>query len=236
MAPSNDAERRLIPPLMLLTFATGLIDAASVLGLGRVFTANMTGNVVFLGFALGGAHDVSITASFIALGGFFAGATGGGRLVRKDARAVLPIILALEVGVLLAATGVAGLAGDRGSLPRAALLVLLSMPMGLQNAAMRRLAVPDMTTTVLTLTLTGIAADSSLAGGASPRLARRWAAVVAMLVGAFLGAVVLRRGVAWTIALAVLVDAIALAGVLSVRERPSTPGEHPASSDHPLPT
>lgn len=233
MAPSTGAERRLIPSLMLLTFATGLIDAASVLGLGRVFTANMTGNVVFLGFALGGSHDVSIAASFIALGGFLAGATVGGRLVRKDARAVLPLVLAIEVGVLLIATALAALAGDRGSLSRAALLVLLSMPMGLQNAAVRRLAVPDMTTTVLTLTLTGIAADSSLAGGASPRLARRWAAVMAMLVGAFVGAVVLRRGVAWTIAVAALVDAIALAGVLSVREQPPTPGGLPASTNPP---
>lgn len=59
------------PPV---TFVTGLIDAASILGLGRIFTANMTGNVVFLGFALGGGQDLSIAASLIALGGFLAGA------------------------------------------------------------------------------------------------------------------------------------------------------------------
>jgi hypothetical protein len=67
-------DRRLMFSLMLLTFVTGLVDAASVLGLGRVFTANMTGNVVFLGFALGGAQDVSIAASLVALASFLVGA------------------------------------------------------------------------------------------------------------------------------------------------------------------
>jgi uncharacterized membrane protein YoaK (UPF0700 family) len=219
MRPANDNERRLMAALILLTFVTGLIDAASVLGLGHVFTANMTGNVVFLGFALGGTQDVSIAASLIALGGFLSGATWGGRLARKDARATLPRALAFEIALLLAATGIAAFADGRGTLARASLLVLLSMPMGLQNAAIRRLAVPDMTTTVLTLTLTGIAADSSLAGGDSPRLARRWAAVVAMVAGAFIGAVLLRHGLMWTVAAAALGDAVALAAILQPGDR-----------------
>jgi uncharacterized membrane protein YoaK (UPF0700 family) len=217
MPPSHD-EGRLIASLIVLTFVTGIIDAASVLGLGHVFTANMTGNVVFLGFALGGAHDVSIAASLIALGGFLCGAAYGGRLVRKDAHGALPLALGIEVALLLTGAAVAGFAGAPGPLGRSLLLVLLSVPMGLQNAAVRRLAVPDMTTTVLTLTLTGIAADSSLAGGDSPRIARRWAAVVAMLAGAFVGAILLRHGLVWTIAAAVLGDAIALGGVLVRRQ------------------
>jgi uncharacterized membrane protein YoaK (UPF0700 family) len=207
--PGGGGER-LVPPLLLLTFVTGLIDAASVLGLGRIFTANMTGNVVFLGFALSGVQELSIAASVIALGGFLAGAAWGGRLVRADARAALPATLALIVLLLFVATLVAALADARLTLPRGAVLVLLAMPMGLQNAVVRRLAVPDMTTTVLTLTLTGIAADSSLAGGTNPRLPRRVAAVVVMLLGAMAGASLLRAGLAWTIAAAVLVDAIAL--------------------------
>lgn len=206
-------DERLVPPLLLLTFVTGLIDAASVLGLGRIFTANMTGNVVFLGFALSGVQELSIAASVIALGAFLAGAAWGGRLVRVDARAALPAALALVVLLLFAATLVAGLADARLTLPRGSVLVLLAMPMGLQNAAVRRLGVPDMTTTVLTLTLTGIAADSSLAGGTNPRLPRRVASVVVMLLGAMAGACLLRAGLAWTIAAAVLIDAIALIDV-----------------------
>jgi uncharacterized membrane protein YoaK (UPF0700 family) len=218
MPPSNE-EPRLVASLILLTFVTGLIDAASVLGLGRIFTANMTGNVVFLGFALGGAHDVSIGASLVAIGGFLLGATCGGRLALKDARAALPVALALEIALLLAAVLAAGLAGARGPLAQATLLVLLSVPMGLQNAVVRRLALPDLTTTVLTMTLTGIAADSSLAGGENPRLARRLGTVVAMLAGGVAGALLLRRGVAWTIAAAAIADAVALAAVLSARPR-----------------
>jgi uncharacterized membrane protein YoaK (UPF0700 family) len=59
--------------------------------------------------------------------------------------------------------------------------------MGLQNATARRLAIPDLTTTVLTQTLTGLAADSSAAGGSNPRRARRIAAVMTMLLGALAG-------------------------------------------------
>src|SRR6185503_17419800 len=72
-----------LPPLLLgLTVVTGLIDAFSYLALGHVFVANMTGNVVFLAFALAGAPGFSIGASLIALFAFIAGAAIGGRLAR----------------------------------------------------------------------------------------------------------------------------------------------------------
>ncbi len=128
------------------------------------------------------------------------------------------------IALLLAAVLVAALAG-RGPRPVVPLLVLLSVPMGLQNAVIRRLGAPGMITTVLTMTLTGIAADSWLAGGESPRLARRSAAVVAMLVGELAGAVLLRRGVARTVGAAVVADAIALCGVLSARQGRQKPSE-----------
>ena len=60
--------------------------------------------------------------------------------------------------------------------------------MGIQNATARKLAVPDMTTTVLTLTITGTAADSSLAGGKGSLAGRRFIVVATMLVGALIGA------------------------------------------------
>jgi uncharacterized membrane protein YoaK (UPF0700 family) len=74
-------------------------------------------------------------------------------------------------------------AGDRY-----ALIVVLATAMGAQNATARRLAVPDLTTTVLTLTITGIAADSSLVGGTGAKAGRRLVSVTAMLVGALVGA------------------------------------------------
>jgi uncharacterized membrane protein YoaK (UPF0700 family) len=86
--------------------------------------------------------------------------------------------------------------------------------MGIQNATARRLAVPDLTTTVLTLTLTGIAADSRLGGGSGANTPRRVLAVAAMLLGAIGGAALLREGSAvapLTLAVAILVVVSALA-------------------------
>src|SRR5258708_29105514 len=69
--------------LLVLTTMTGLIDAVSILGLGRVFVANMTGNIAFIGFALAGAPGFSLSASIAALLGFLAGALLGGVLVAR---------------------------------------------------------------------------------------------------------------------------------------------------------
>jgi uncharacterized membrane protein YoaK (UPF0700 family) len=217
MAATADEDRPLMLSLTLLTAVTGLVDAASVLGLGHVFTGNMTGNVLFLGFAIGRAQEVSITASFIALAGFLIGGTCGGRLVRSATRRALGTALALEFVLLLAAAAVASLAHEHTGAERDALLLLLAIPMGLQSAAARRVAVPDVTTVVLTSVLTGIAVDSSLTGGTNPRLARRVGAVLAMLSGAVAGAFLMRRGLAWTIGTAVVVHAIAVAGMLGAR-------------------
>src|SRR5438105_6006964 len=81
LVPRADDEDGPLPPLLLaLTVVTGLVDAFSYLVLGQVFVANMTGNVVFLGFALAGASRFSAPASLSALGAFSIGAVAGGRL------------------------------------------------------------------------------------------------------------------------------------------------------------
>ena len=88
------------------------------------------------------------------------------------------------------------------------LIALTAMAMGVRNAAVRKLAIPDLTTTVLTLTVTGLAADSSLAGGSNPRVARRLGSIVMMFVGAGLGAVIIRRSVALGLALAAVTSLV----------------------------
>src|SRR5580658_441740 len=80
--------------LLLLTALSGVVDAVSYLRLGHVFVANMTGNVVFLGFAAAGAAGSSAPGSLIALGAFFAGSIAGGRIAWL-ARAHRGIVLAL---------------------------------------------------------------------------------------------------------------------------------------------
>ena len=182
-----------LPPILIsMTVVTGLVDAFSYLTLGHVFVANMTGNVVFLGFALAGAPGFSIAASLTALAAFAAGAFAGGWLSARhgDHRGRLHSFAATAEAVLLAASVVlAGLSGSpvAGGF-RYALITGLGISMGLQNAAVRKIGVPDLTTTVLTLTITGIAADSKLAGGSGSQAGRRLIAVIAMLAGALIGA------------------------------------------------
>jgi len=95
--------------------------------------------------------------------------------------------------------------------------------MGLRNATVRRLAVPDLTTTVLTLTLAGLGADSSFAGGDNPRFARRVGSVAAMLAGAVAGGMlVLSVGVAWPLALSGAITL--LATLIYVGRAGSPPG------------
>ncbi len=182
-----------LPLLMVaMTVVTGLVDAFSYLVLGHVFVANMTGNVVFLGFALAGAPGLSITASLAALLAFAFGALIGGRLGARLShhRGRLLTSSATVQAVLLAGSAVLA-ALSPSSVPNGykySLIVALAVAMGVQNAASRKLAIPDLTTTVLTLTITGIAADSTLAGGKGSLAGRRLVAVAAMLLGAFIGA------------------------------------------------
>jgi uncharacterized membrane protein YoaK (UPF0700 family) len=189
-----------LPPLMLaLTVVTGLVDAFSYLVLGHVFVANMTGNVVFSGFAIAGAAGFSLAASLVALGSFAAGALLGGRIAHR-ARAhrgrVLYLTLVPQTILVAAAYVVAQVSGSPayGGGVRYALIVLLGLGMGVQNAAARALAVPDLTTTVLTLTITGIASDSRLAGGPGSRIGRRMVSAGAMFLGALLGALAALHG------------------------------------------
>ena len=88
--------------------------------------------------------------------------------------------------------------------------------MGIRNATVRRLGAADLTTTVLTLTLTGLAADSSFAGGTNPRPTRRFGSVVAMFSGALVGAVlVLHQGLVWPLAIACAIAVLAVVSFLS---------------------
>jgi uncharacterized membrane protein YoaK (UPF0700 family) len=191
--PDRDSEYGPLPPLLVsLTVVSGLVDAFSYLVLGHVFVANMTGNVVLLGFALAGAPGFSIGASLAAIGCFALGALFGGtiasRLSRNRAR-LLSTATAMQsvflgAGVVLAAFSQSPIAAGY----RYGLIVVLAVAMGVQNAAARKLAVPDLTTSVLTLTITGIAADSAIAGGRGSKAGRRLIAVAAMLAGAVVGA------------------------------------------------
>jgi uncharacterized membrane protein YoaK (UPF0700 family) len=212
-----------LPPLLLaLTVVTGVVDAVSILRLGRVFVANMTGNVVFSGFALVGAPGFSLSASLAALAGFLVGALGGGWLTGRlshDRGLLLRAGAAAEL--VLVAGALALTAALPGAAARDGIAALLALAMGIQNAVARRLAVPDLTTTVLTMTLTGIAADVRATDHGRAGLTRRVLAVAAMFAGAVGGALlVLHVGTAPALGLATGLLAVVTAGAALAVRRP----------------
>ncbi len=189
-----------LPPIMLvLTVVTGLVDAASYLRIGHVFVANMTGNVVFLGFAIAGAQGLSIAESLVAVAAFLLGGLIGGRLGSRFGHhrgLLLRAGVSTQLVFLAGATVVAAATGAGahvGSGTRYALVVLLAIGMGIQNSTVRRINVRDLTTTVLTMTLTGIAADARVVGGPGAAVARRALSIAAMVLGALVGALLVLR-------------------------------------------
>ena len=211
MATDEDPES-LLRALTVLTVVSGIVDAVCYLGLGRVFTANMTGNIVVLGFAAAGAPGFSMSASLTSLGMFLVGAVAGGRISKRIvSRSRLLITAMVAEAILVGAAAVVSFLASTvaAGWGRYTTIATLAFAMGGRNAVVRHLAVRDVTTTVLTQTLTGLAADSSLAGGSNPRSGRRGGAVVAMLIGAVVGAALyLHEGAG----LPLLLAAVATAG------------------------
>ena len=199
MTEQIEQQRQILGLLYLGTALTGLVDAVSYVGLGHVFTANMTGNVVLLGFAVAGTTGLSASRSLTALAAFMAGALMGGRMAATlEPQSILRwrmTAIATESSFLLAATlvSVGHHLPFNDSIPLYAVIIFTALAMGMRNATVRKIGQPDLTTTVLTLTITGLAADSSIAGGNNPRWQRRVLSVVLMFVGAAAGALMLKR-------------------------------------------
>jgi uncharacterized membrane protein YoaK (UPF0700 family) len=232
--------------LLILTAVTGVVDSISILALGRVFVANMTGNVVFAGFAIVGAPGFSLSASLFALAGFLVGAAAGGAEITRvgsDRAALLRAGTAAEVALAAVALVLAALSGDPGVSHGTthviagafgpaitdALAAVLATAMGIQNAVARKLAVPDLTTTVLTMTLTGIGADlravlraDAAHASAKSDLVRRLLAIGTMLAGALAGAsLTLYVSPVSALALALSLLAMTAAAAMAVATRPA---------------
>ncbi|KWX24147.1 YoaK family protein [Mycolicibacterium wolinskyi] len=206
------SERLTVTALLLLTLATGIVDAISVLVLGHVFVANMTGNVIFLGFWFVPHSGVDLTAAVVAFAGFVAGTVLGGRLARhidSHVRTWLTVALGVEVVMLTALSVLAGTGVLRyHDNSKLFLIAGLALTFGIQNATARQFGIQELSTTVLTSTIVGIGFDSRLAGGTGQREKLRYAVVATMCGGAVIGATLSRFTVAPVIALAAVVVAI----------------------------
>lgn len=159
--------------LLLLTFATGLADSISILVLGHVFVANMTGNVIFLGFWLAPRSSIDLTAVVVALPTFVCTTILSGRLARHfgaRTRTWITTVLATEI-VLLATLAILAGAGALHYHDDTKLVMIgvLAVTFGLQHSSARQFGIQELSTTVLTSTIVSFGLDSRLAGGTGAR-------------------------------------------------------------------
>jgi uncharacterized membrane protein YoaK (UPF0700 family) len=210
--------------LLLLTASTGAVDAASYLGLDRVFTGNMTGNVLFIGFAIVGVGGIPLLNNLVALAAFAAGSVLGGRLVARGHRErSLPrrsaIVLGSGAALLLVLAIVWLVAGRLGTPVQLVVTALLAVVMGCQVAAVKPIGNSDVTTIVVTNTIANLARESRAGGGAGDRWLSRLLAVVAMAAGAAVGALGVAVAGGWLALLAAAIVSAAAVIVLVLAER-----------------
>jgi|SRR5690554_112448 len=215
---SSLVERRYVAALLVLTAGTGAMDGVSFVALDRVFTGNMTGNVLFIGFGLVGVEGIPALNNAVALTAFAIGAVAAAR-INRGARSgpLLPIsslvVIATGISLTLACTVIwlsLGAIDDRLMLVFTA---VLATTLGAQAAAVKSIGMRDLSTIVVTMTTVNLATDSRLAGGRGQAWKRRIGAIITMAVGGSLSAALaLWFGGQWALLAAVVL--MILGGVL----------------------
>lgn len=198
--------------MIALTFSTGVVDAVGYLGLDKVFVGNMTGNIAILGMGLTGVDGLPVIGPLVALAAFVVGAIVAGAMLRRAASGWTrhaTLMLGGVAAFLAAAIIPAVLSPLHEPLgPMLIATALMGLAMGGQAGVARHIAVADVTTVVVTSTLVALAFESRLGKNRKQRWFRRIAAVVALGLGASVGALLLHWGVAWGIGLSALVVAV----------------------------
>ncbi|TDB84866.1 DUF1275 domain-containing protein [Actinomadura sp. KC216] len=193
--PESRDQGPLPPLLVLLTAMAGLVDSVSFLVLGNVFVANMTGNIIFLGMGFGGSQGVAgkILLTALSTTCFCVGAAVGGHLVFKGIAhrgRLLSAATSTQACALIATALIVPGLGQVHASDRRMAIAILAVSMGWQYAIVRRLEVPDYRTVVVTTTLTALVADR---GQARERVVRRSLSIAALLLGAAVGALLVRK-------------------------------------------
>lgn len=186
-------ETGLVAGLVVLSVSTGILDAVSYLALDQVFTGNMTGNVLFLGFALAGLEKLPVLNLLVALLAFFAGAVVAAsvlRLARSQGRFPRATMFMLIGGTVLT-VGVGATWALTGTLSELGLVIatgVLAFALGAQSSSLKPVGIKDISTVVVTMTMVNLAGDGWLAGKKDPHWLRKLLAIAAMGTGAFIGA------------------------------------------------
>jgi uncharacterized membrane protein YoaK (UPF0700 family) len=214
--------------LITLTFGAGAVDAITYLGLGRVFTANMTGNLVLLGIAAGKRVGGEGIRALISLAAYMLGAYLGGRSVTRWPR---PAAWPAGVKLVLAADALAqaGLwagwlisGAHPGTGLQAGLVAASALAMGLQAGAARTLGVAGLTTTYVTGTLTGLVGQLGEAAGGRDDRVRRGLALLVLFGGAAISALLFLHARNWAPGLPLLVTLLVLLSGLVAGRRVET--------------
>ena len=191
-------ETRYSIALLVMTAATGAVDAVSYLALDRVFTGNMTGNVLFIAFGVIGIDDIPVLNNLVALLTFMLGAVVGSRIIRRTAETIhLPL---RSIVCLIGTTAGAGVLATVwlfvGELTEPMFIVItgiLAFLLGAQAASVKPIGIRDLSTVVVTMTMVNLSTDSRLAGGKGKDWLRRISAILAMGLGALLAALLCTR-------------------------------------------
>ena len=205
--------------LVALTAAAGAVDAISYLGLGGIFTANMTGNMVLLALAAGSGAGPQALRAGVSLVAFSAGVFVAARIIRapgdpsiwpRRITTTLAVVAVLQGGVL--AGWLATSAHPTGAV-EGGLIALSALAMGAQGSAIRTMNVSGVSTTYLTGTLVGLVTQIAVWSGSRGERARRAGVLVALLAGAAVAAVLLTnaRSLAPILPLALTVSVVVIA-------------------------
>lgn len=212
-----DRERTALAVTITLTFVTGIVDAVGYLGLDRVFTGNMTGNIVILGMGVAGADELPVLGPALALAGFTLGAWITGLALRGRATGPgwdtrVTVLLTIG-GVVLGSLAVGAIltGAEPGPAAQIVMATVTALVMGEQAMVARAIAVKDITTVVVTSTLASLAGETWMRPERGALVNRRLAAIVVIFLGAVAGAVLLRVHLAVPFALAAVLTLLVVA-------------------------
>jgi uncharacterized membrane protein YoaK (UPF0700 family) len=211
--------------LIGLTFAAGCVDAISYLALGRVFTANMTGNILLLGLAVAQSMGAQTERSGVALAAFAAGVAIAANVGRpRGQQEVWPVrvTLALAVEVVLLVGFAAAwwsFQGRPAAVGVLGLVALCGLAMGMQSMIARQLAVRGVSTTFVTGTLTTLVSDLGTLTGPPGGWSLNAGVLAALLLGAVIGGIAEVHAPSVAAVLpAVIVGVVVIAAAVGFRE------------------
>ena len=210
--------------LAALTFSSGAVDAISFIVLGKVFTAFMTGNLVFLGLGLTDAGGPDVLRVLVALAAFAAGVFAATRIIHAVKGSGLwprGVTVTIGVAVVLQAVFLAiwvATSGQPGTGSGDVLTAVMALAMGLQSGAILALGVQGVFTTAATSTvmflMRDVAARSDSAATERGRLARE---LVALCAGATAGGLLLVHARTYAPVLSLVATALVVA-IASIRD------------------